>query len=125
MKYTDPNKARELLMQADVFYDYDIEDDLPEEQQYKQTLNMNDVWGWATACGEDVPDDKLCEVAELFWSYGWAGILYWVSERNNGRRSEFPDVNRAIDFVRHEERHKKEVPDDTKRAYTPITYTLG
>ena len=92
----DINSARKLLRAGDVFFDED--DDEPE---LNQTLNMNDDWCWASADGQYVPDEKLVEVAALFWRYGWAGILYWVSEQNDHMRSEFLDNNRFIDFVRH------------------------
>ena len=86
---------------------------------------MNDTWCWACAMGEYVPDKSLPEVAELFWRYGNAGLLYWVSERNNGMRSEFHDVNRMASFVRHEEKLRKKVPSSSARAYKRIKYTLG
>jgi hypothetical protein len=88
-------------------------------------LNMNDTWGWATAWGEDVPDDKIEELANLIWWYGNAGTLYWVSEQHGQMRSEFHDINRFVDFVRNEERLKKEVPNSSQRAYKKLTYTLG
>lgn len=88
-------------------------------------LNMNDTWCWASAWGEEVPDEKAKELAELIWWYGHAGVLYWVSEQHGQMRSEFEDNNRAIDFVRQEEKIKKEVPDSTKRAYAKRSYTIG
>ena len=101
-------QARELLGKAGLFFDADDGDDTEESRQkMAQTLNMNDVWGWACADGKYVPDDKLPELAALFYRYGWAGVLYWVSEQSGGMRSEFHDNNRFIDFVRHEERLKK------------------
>ena len=118
----DEEKARRLLNEADVFFGCYDDDDPPE---LAQELNMNDVWGWACADGEDVSDDELPEVARLFWHYGWAGILYWVSEKNNKCQSEFHDVNRMIEFVRHEEQLCKDVPDHSERAYKQITYTIG
>jgi len=116
----DINSARKLLRAGDVFFDDD-----EEELELKQTLNMNDVWCWASADGQYVPDEKLAEVAELFWRYGWAGILYWVSEQNGHMRSEFLDNNRFIDFVKHEEQLRKDIPEPDKRAYKKISYTLG
>ncbi len=111
-------EAEELLTLA--FYYLDEEDPKAE-----QTLNMNDTWAWAFADGEYVPDECLPEVAELFWRYGYAGILYWVSVRNDNRRSEFLDINRFIEFVRQEEHLRAIVPDSSERAYAKITYTLG
>lgn len=112
--------ARALLVAADVFCGPDNED-----PTMAQTLNMNDVWGWATAWGEYVPDSELVEVAQLFYSYGWCGILYWMSERHGHMRSEFEDINRFVDFVRQEEALTKEIPNSSSRAYAKRTYTLG
>jgi hypothetical protein len=111
--------ARKLLMVADVFYPKFDEDDDP------QLLNMNDVWGWGCADAERVSDDELPEVAKLFWLYGNCGILYWVSKKRGGIRSEFKDNNRFIDFVEHEEELRNRIPDGNERAYTNIQYTLG
>ena len=91
------DKARKRLVNADVFFGELNGDECP---QLNQTLNMNDTWAWAWADGEYVPDEELPRVAELFWHYGYCGILYWVSERNEQMRSEFEDINRFIDFVR-------------------------
>ena len=116
-------EARKLLTDAGLFYG----DDDPEEPDPKlnQTLNMNDVWGWAMACGEYVADEELVAVAELFYCYGWCGVLYWMSEKHNGMQSEFVDNNRFIEFVRQEERIKKELPGSTERAYGKRQYTIG
>lgn len=114
-------KARELLTKADVFFGPDED----EPQLGQQTLNMNDTWAWACADGEDVPDEELPRVAELFFQYGWCGILYWVSERNEQMRSEFEDINRFIAFVRAEEAICQEVPNSDKRAYAKREYTVG
>jgi hypothetical protein len=98
----------------------------PQDEDTKGiVLNMNDTWCWASAWGEDVPDDKIEELADLIWWYGNAGVLYWVSEQHGQMRSEFHDINRFVDFVRNEERLKKEVPNSSKRAYKKLTYTLG
>ena len=115
------NKDLALLKAAGVFYPHDPEDGAEE----KYFLNMNDVWAWATAWGEDVPKEKIGQVATLFRRYGDAGLLYWVSLRHDNMRSEFHDNNRAIDFVRHEEQLRKDVPNSSKRAYTKLTYTLS
>jgi len=113
--------ARKLLNAADVFYDADDEDD----ENIKQTLNMNDTWGWAMAMGEYVPDEKLPEVALLFWQYGFAGLLYWVSEQNGGMRSEFPAYNRHLDFVKNEQKMRKKFTESSKWAYAKTRYKLG
>lgn len=119
-------KSRQLLRLAGVFY-FDEDSDLLEDEgpEWLQTLNMNDTWGWASAFGEYVPDDQLPIVAELYRSYGWCGILYWVSERNNQMKSEFQDINRFVEFVRYEEKLKVDVPNSSRRAYTKSVYTLG
>lgn len=88
-------------------------------------LNMNDTWGWALAWCPTVPADEVKEVARLFRLYGNAGLMYWHSCKEDNMRSEFHDNNRAIDFVRHEEQYRKEIPDSSKRAYTRIQYTIG
>lgn len=113
-----PANAKRILILAEVCYPR-----IWTEGQF--VLNMNDTWGWATAWGEDIPEEKLVEVAQLFVTYGHCGLLYWVSERHEGLRSEFEDINRCVDFVRHEEQLKKDVPESTKRAYKKIAYTLG
>ena len=118
----DVDSARELLTKADVFFGRCDEEDGPE---WEQTLNMNDTWAWACADGEYVSDEELPRVAELFWRYGHCGILFWVSEKNNGMRSEFYDINRFVDFVRQEEAIRADVPESSKRAYAKREYSLG
>ncbi len=113
--------ARKFLRSAGVFFDADD----GEDPKWAQMLNMNDQWGWACSEGEFVPDDKLPEVARLFWRYGFPGLLYWYSEQNGQCRSEFQDNNRFVDFVRHEERLRQEVPSSNERAYKRLSYTLG
>ena len=112
------DEAKQLLSAAGVCY--------PEDEEMPGLhLNMNDTWGWALAWGEPVPDDKVVEVATLFSYYGTCGLLYWVSEQHNQMRSEFADINRFVDFVRNEERVRKETPDSSERAYRKITYKIG
>lgn len=123
MKFTIES-AREFLQKADLFFGSPDDED-EEWREMAQTLNLNDTWGWACADGEDVSDEDLPRVAELFWRYGRCGVLYWVSERRNQCRSEFHDVNREIDFVRHEERIRSEFPNSSKRAYAKVSYTIG
>lgn len=113
------DEARDLLTKAGVFFRPD------DEEDSAQMLNMNDVWAWACADGEVVPDDELPRVAKLFYRYGYCGLLYWVSERNNCLRSEFHDINRFIDFVVMEEGIRAEVPDSSTRAYTKLEYMLS
>lgn len=91
----------------------------------KLMINFNDTWGWAMAYGEEVDEDEVGVVAHLIRDWGWAGLLYWCSEKNGAMRSEFLDNNRCIDFVRHEEALVLEEPNDSKRAYMKLSYTLG
>lgn len=114
--------ARQSLKLADVFYGDGGPDENPQDAQ---TLNMNDVWGWAYAWGEYVPDDALPEVERLFRSYGLCGLYYWVSERHSQMRSEFEDINRFVEFVRQEERIRKSEPNSSRRAYLKHSYRLG
>lgn len=114
----DAAEAKQLLELAGVLY--------PEDEDTKGlVLNMNDTWGWATAWGEPIPEDKVVEVATLFERYGSCGLLFWVSEQHEAMRSEFKDINRFVDFVRQEEKLRKDLPDSNKRAYKKVTYTLG
>jgi hypothetical protein len=115
------DEAREVLTRADVFFG--AEDDDPP--RLNQTLNMNDTFSWAEAFGQYVPDEELPRVAQLFWSYGYGGLLFWVSEQNDGLRSEFEDVQRHIAFVREEERIVAAVPDNNRRAYYKHQYQIG
>lgn len=115
-----PEKCIEFLRLADVFFEPN-EDDPPE---FSQILNMNDTFGWALSMGESVPDEKLNEVVELYKKYGWCGLVYWVSEQHNQMKSEFEDINRFINFVKHEENLIKDVPDSNKRAYRKLHYKL-
>ena len=111
------DEAKQLLSAAGVCY--------PEDEEMPGLhLNMNDTWGWALAWGEPVPDNKAVEVANLFVGYGTCGLLYWVSEQHDQMRSEFADINRFVDFVRNEERIKKETPDFNERAYRKVAYVI-
>lgn len=93
-----PQEAYKLLKAADVFFDPDPEDDFPD-----CVINLNDVFGHAVADGEEVDEEELPELADLFERYGWCGIYYWVSQKRGGARSESAGVNRKIDFVAQEE----------------------
>jgi len=95
------------------------------ENEGELSIWQNDVWAWALSFASRVTDEDLPEMARLFWWYGNAGLMYWVSEQHEQMRSEFHDNNRAIDFVRMEENLRKEVPDYNARAYKKVTYTLG
>jgi hypothetical protein len=116
------DSALRLLNSADVFYGSDADSDSESEEAH--TLNMNDTWCWASAWGEEVKDDELVAVATLFWRYGNAGLLYWVSQKHEAMRSEFYDNNRAIEFVENEERIRLAYPNSTARAYHEESYTI-
>lgn len=123
---SDDPKVRQsfaLLEAADLFFGEPGWTD--ENERWERTINFNDVWGWATADGEFVPDECAQELHDLFYRYGWCGVLYWASERRGGERSEFAYVNRFIEFVRNEEALRKREPSSSKRAYTKLTYTIG
>lgn len=117
-------EARAYLQTTEIFFDND-----PSDEDYSpdmdQQVNFNDVWGWALSYWEKCEDNELPELAELHSSYGWCGVLYWCSKKNNGMRSEFHDVNRRIEFVENEERIKKQIPGRSKRAYHQEEYTIG
>jgi len=118
--------AREFLQKAGVFYDADPDEpDMGDGTPTSENLNLNDAFFWACSDCEHVPDIAVVEVANLFWRYGWCGILYWVCNRRDMKRVEFKDINRFIDFVRHEEAVRKELPGSSQRAYRNVVYTLG
>jgi hypothetical protein len=114
-------EARKLLEAANVFFG-DFEDG---DDKLKQTINMNDVWGWAVADGQYVKDEELPEVANMFSRYGWCGILYWASKKRGNQKSEFHDVNRFIQFVEKEEEIKMRFPNPSDRAYKKEDYHIG
>ena len=115
------NEARNFLKAAGVFFEADED----EDPKWDQTINLNDTWMWACAAAEYVSDEELPEVARLFWHYGWCGILYWASEKNDHCQTEFSDNNRFIEFVRKEEVIRAEEPSSTKRAYMKRRYEIG
>ena len=118
------DEARTLLTVADVFYGDDEEATDEENTRSRQTLNQNDVWGWALAWGEYIEDAELPEVARLFLRYGWCGLYYWVSEKHGQMRSEFEDINRFVAFVRNEEVILKDFPNSSERAYLKTSYVI-
>lgn len=119
------DEARELLAKADIFFGYDPED--PDgDPKYAQLINLNDAFYWACSDAEYVDDSELVRLAELFWRYGNAGVMYWVIvEKRHEERVEFVDVNRQIEFVKNEEAIRKEEPSSSKRAYLKRQYTIG
>lgn len=115
--------ARELLKNAEVFFDCDDPEDDPMESQ---TLNLNDAFYWACSDGEHVADNELERVAELFWHYGIHGIYYWVIvEKRKDTKVEFLDVNRFVEFVKHEEEIRNAEPSSSRRAYQKVQYMIG
>jgi hypothetical protein len=115
--------AREFLTKAHIFFGYDGPDDDPEDAQ---TINLNDAFYWACGDAQYVEDSELVRLAELFWNYGNAGLMYWVAvEKRGGEKPEFVDVRRLIEFVTKEEEIRKEEPNSSKRAYLKRSYTIG
>lgn len=120
MKMFNIEDARKLLIAADLFF----EPDEDEPNFPKQMLNLSDTWYWASADGEEVTDAELPVVAELFWHYGWCGILFWVAEKRK-HPTQFKDNNRFIQFVQQEEKIRREIPGSTERACHAATYVIG
>lgn len=89
-----------------------------------RSLLMSDVFGWALGMAEVIPADQLDEVARLFKEYGFCGLVYWVSQRNGEMRSEFPAMNRKIDYVAHEEAARLAAKDTTDWAYKKVSYLV-
>lgn len=116
------DSARALLNAAGVFFGKDDEQD---HDEMDQTLNLNDSLYWACSYGEYVADSELPEVAQLFWLYGWPGIIYWVLKKQETDKVEFVDVNRQVEYVRNEEAIRMECPSSSKRAYLKRKYTIG
>lgn len=113
----DLERGLALLNAAEIFLE-------PDEEVPGRFINLNDAFAWACADAEIVYDADVPRVAELFYNYGWCGILYWCSQRGHGR-SEFLDVRRMIEFVDYEEWLKRNVQSSTERACKRLVYTLG
>lgn len=116
------DEAREFLTKAELFFGCTFPDSDPKNAQL---LNLNDTFAWSAADGEYVEDEELQRVAELFWHYGYGGVLYWVVEKRKLEQVEFEDVKRQIEFVRQEESIRAEEPQQSKRAYLKRQYTVG
>lgn len=52
-----------------------------EGEKSKYMLNMNDVFGWGCADGEDVEENEYAEVIRLYELYGYDGLNYWVANK--------------------------------------------
>lgn len=107
-----------LIKACPLYYERDPE----ENQEGRHFILMNDVWGWAWADEFEINDENICEVAKLYDSYGFCGLLYYQSKER--KSSEFTDNNRIIQFVQNEERIKKEEPNHNKRAYYKASYII-
>lgn len=119
----DIESAKAFLERAQIFFGCDDDEDDP---RWAQTINLNDVLYWASSDAQYVEDSELPRVADLFWRYGFAGVVYWVVVEKRGDESpEFCDIKRFIEFVAKEEAIRKEEPSCSKRAYLKRTYTLG
>jgi hypothetical protein len=118
------NKAEALVLLYIAGIFYPIDEDEPE---MRQMINLNDAFFWAYADCEKVEDDDLIEVAQLFVTYGWCGVYYWVMKKRNLLKDEveFKDINRFINFVKHEEELVKKEPNSDRRAYIIYKYELG
>lgn len=115
--------ARKSLRAAGVFF---VCDDLEDDPAPAQAINLNDAMYWACSDAEVVLDEDLPRLADLHWSYGWCGVLYWVVVEKRGDCGvEFEDVKRQIEFVRNEESIRMEEPDPSKRAYLKRRYAIG
>ena len=57
----------------------------------KLHLNMNDTFAFACADDEEVPDDKIVEVTNLYRKFGYDGLTYWVSKQRNWMMPHAPD----------------------------------
>ena len=115
------DEARKLLTTAKLFFDPDPEEGMTSAQ----VLNLNDAFYWACSDAEEVPDDELPRLAELFWHYGNCGVCFWVLERRGTKTVEFVDLNRFVEFVRAEEAIRTEEPSSSKRAYLKRSYMIG
>ena len=116
--FNSSEEALNFLRSAKVFY-----------SDGSNELNMNDTFEWGLAYGATVPDENAIEVAQLFWLYGVCGLYYWCTihpdkdERIDG--SQFEDIQRAIDFVRHEEKLRLSGMSSSEIAFHKHVYTLG
>ena len=84
------------------------------------SINLNDTFGWACSESEDVPPDKIEDVAGLYRRWGFYALVYWASRMRGGQMSQFKDINRFIEFIRREEEWREREPSSNKRAYTEI-----
>ena len=80
--------------------------DNPYIMNNKLYLNMNDTFAFACADAEEVPDNKIKEVADLYRQYGYDGLAYWVSKQRDWEMPYAPDgphfkrLSKAIKQIR-------------------------
>lgn len=118
----DIESSKKLLSAAGLFF-YGIGE--CEDPEDECVLNMNDTWAWACAFGQKVEDNDMPEVCRLFINYGFCGVLYWVSEKNDGMQSEFSHINRMVQFVRNEERIMHLSDGATNYAFSKAQYLIS
>jgi len=78
----------------------------------KIMLNMNDTFAWGCADCEEIPKDKVKEVAQLYRRYGNMGLTYWVSKKRkwllpSESEKEFKHIRKEILRIRKLERKQK------------------
>lgn len=112
------------LYAAGVFFGESPAEDAEDFAGFERCLNLNDAMHWATADCERVSYEEAPEVWDLFFRYGWCGILYWVCKKRD-ETSSFEDVRRMVQFVKAEEKLRREVPSSSARAFRKLTYCLG
>ena len=54
----------------------------------KLALLCNDTFAWATADAEDVLDEQIDTIVELFKSEGEAGVIKWIAQQRNMKPME-------------------------------------
>ena len=95
--------ALKLLRESGIFYNDNISElDAGDDPQSIRLINLNDTFWWGTAYCQFLPDDKIEELSNLFFKYGWCGVLYWCSKQEE-IKPEFENVIRSIQFVENEE----------------------
>jgi hypothetical protein len=81
---------------------------------------MNDTFAYACADCEEVPDDKINEVAKLFRLYGGAGLDYWVSEQ----RGYDPGIEKYAKEVKRIRKLEKKKPSKGEKMKKKIIFVL-
>lgn len=120
--FNTTESAFNFLKSADIFYGADEENG---DKWGEKRLNLNDTFAWALAYCLEVPDNDMIYLAELFWRYGWCGVLYYAVLNGDIKKSQFFDNQRFIEFVANEEEIRNIVPGSSARAYHKASYVLG